>query len=453
MKLHGNYCGPNWSDGKAQESVDGKTPPVDSLDALCQAHDAAYFHSKGMEPELRKKVRQQADWVLAKRVWTATNPAEAALYTAGMLAQMTKRSIENYNSGDSKSKQKMPNLRSKNISRNNSVAADILLNMPKPTPTPSQAAKAAIPAANISVRTTKRAQLRTVNGNVVLSHRGLVANVMNSTTFSATTNPVNPGLASTFPWASRIGRSFDKYRFRKLTFEYHAVCPTSVAGVVMLTFDYDANDNIPQSKFEHSQSSPGVETSVYTSCRLNVPVDNQWRFVRQGAVTGDIKTYDIGGLVFSTSYGSNTGIVGEIYVSYEVEFSKPSVGYPLTVVSQTSGALNAPFGTITSQAGTAQPVTVYSASSLLFQSTGEFIMVFKCDSAATLSRSILPTLQSGSSGSTKWGQFYTTGSTSMVITLAVRAMAGDTLSCANMVSGGPLTNLQFYVAESEYTFS
>lgn len=40
---YGNYCGPNWSDGKQQPSVEkGTTQPVDGFDAACQKHDSAY---------------------------------------------------------------------------------------------------------------------------------------------------------------------------------------------------------------------------------------------------------------------------------------------------------------------------------------------------------------------------------------------------------------------------
>ena len=43
MKIHGNYCGPNWTHGRAVPAKDyNKYPevqPIDSLDAACQAHD------------------------------------------------------------------------------------------------------------------------------------------------------------------------------------------------------------------------------------------------------------------------------------------------------------------------------------------------------------------------------------------------------------------------------
>lgn len=43
FRHHGYYCGPGWSDGKWQGSVRyGKKRPMDSYDATCKEHDAAY---------------------------------------------------------------------------------------------------------------------------------------------------------------------------------------------------------------------------------------------------------------------------------------------------------------------------------------------------------------------------------------------------------------------------
>jgi hypothetical protein len=45
VRIHGNYCGPNWTAGKARPAADiNKLPyvaPTDSLDAACRQHDLA----------------------------------------------------------------------------------------------------------------------------------------------------------------------------------------------------------------------------------------------------------------------------------------------------------------------------------------------------------------------------------------------------------------------------
>ena len=43
MKIHGNYCGPNWTHGKNIPASDyflhPEVAPIDRLDSACQAHD------------------------------------------------------------------------------------------------------------------------------------------------------------------------------------------------------------------------------------------------------------------------------------------------------------------------------------------------------------------------------------------------------------------------------
>jgi len=48
FKYHGNYCGPGWSDGKYQNSVEGKSKPVDKLDQLCKEHDESYARGEDL---------------------------------------------------------------------------------------------------------------------------------------------------------------------------------------------------------------------------------------------------------------------------------------------------------------------------------------------------------------------------------------------------------------------
>lgn len=42
IKYHGNWCGPGWSAGKFQGSVDSDYPAIDEFDETCKKHDRAY---------------------------------------------------------------------------------------------------------------------------------------------------------------------------------------------------------------------------------------------------------------------------------------------------------------------------------------------------------------------------------------------------------------------------
>ena len=66
FKLHGNYCGPGWSDGKYQPSVrDGSSKPIDELDDACREHDSSYATP---DSDLAN-----ADDRLASRAWHSGN--------------------------------------------------------------------------------------------------------------------------------------------------------------------------------------------------------------------------------------------------------------------------------------------------------------------------------------------------------------------------------------------
>jgi len=48
MKIHGNYCGPNWTHGLNVPASDynlySEVAPIDRLDAACQSHDKECSH-------------------------------------------------------------------------------------------------------------------------------------------------------------------------------------------------------------------------------------------------------------------------------------------------------------------------------------------------------------------------------------------------------------------------
>ncbi len=51
VKIHGNYCGPNWTGGKpyaaSDSRVDWTVPCVDTLDCACKKHDRDCSHPEG----------------------------------------------------------------------------------------------------------------------------------------------------------------------------------------------------------------------------------------------------------------------------------------------------------------------------------------------------------------------------------------------------------------------
>lgn len=84
MRYHGNYCGPNWSAGKAQASVVSLVPAIDEFDDTCRVHDAAYAVGSDLDAADRRFVADNLTNFDPKR-WLA------AAMVGGQLAS---RSIE-----------------------------------------------------------------------------------------------------------------------------------------------------------------------------------------------------------------------------------------------------------------------------------------------------------------------------------------------------------------------
>jgi len=449
MKYHGNYCGPNWSDGKQQPSVVGSLLPIDDFDLTCQKHDAVYATST--EPE----DLQRADREFVRANWGKGPQRHLAALAVG--AQMMVRSLDIMTK-----KHKQTDTEKKILNHWNTMVKNNMLKLP--TPMPAQPArkrmedvpkmkKEALPAAYmVTSRTGNPKTKLSKDGNVVLKHRGLISGFTGSTTFTATNFQINPGLGATFPWASQLARSYDKYRFRKLSFEYRSVVATTTPGVVMMSFDYDTLDSIPASKFEHSQTTPNVEGNAFNSFVLRVECDNTYRFVRQGAIaSGDLKTYDFGQLVVSSSYGT-AALCGEVYVDYEVELSKPSHGVPITVKASTSSASYyvVPGSTFS---GTASPCTCVVANQLKFTRPGEYLI-----STTVLGSSLVlataPSLVAGYSAGAAIvavdGTSTVGGASALTSNYKCRVGAGDSVTFDSLVSG--IKSATFIsVVEGEYS--
>nr|UHS72011.1 MAG: hypothetical protein 2 [Luteoviridae sp.] len=92
--LLGNYIGPNWSNGKYQESVEwGDKDPTDELDLLAYYHDSAYAHYKD---ELHRSAADRAFAAGARALDThAGRVAAEAVEKGNMAINGAKRLAEN----------------------------------------------------------------------------------------------------------------------------------------------------------------------------------------------------------------------------------------------------------------------------------------------------------------------------------------------------------------------
>lgn len=170
----------------------------------------------------------------------------------------------------------------------------------------------------------------------VIEEDEYVADVLaTANNFNVVQYSCNPGQAGTFPWGNRIAQLYEKYEFEYLEFyfrrEVSEFATGGTTGKVILSFDFDASDQVPTLKQQmldtvpHADalpSEPYIKLPIDVACLRDGPA----RFVRPGAQPAgtDIKTYDAGVLNIAT-YGLavTSGAIGELRVRYRVKLMKP----------------------------------------------------------------------------------------------------------------------------------
>lgn len=156
--------------------------------------------------------------------------------------------------------------------------------------------------------------------------------------------PINPGMLQTFPWLSSVcGPNWQQHRINGMVFEYRsgsadALNSTNTAlGYVIMATDYDSADRV----FADKQSMENTEFAV--SCRpacsmihaiecakRQTPINEQYVRFAAPPANADIRLYDLGRFSIATigMQAANVNL-GELWVSYDIEFLKPIQSPPL----------------------------------------------------------------------------------------------------------------------------
>lgn len=178
-------------------------------------------------------------------------------------------------------------------------------------------------------------------GGTIIRHREFIRDItaVGATAFTNISLPLNPGLASTFPWLASISGNYESYQIMGMIFEFRSTSSDSVTtsggplGTVIMSTDYDAVDSAYVSKLqmENSQyavsNKPSLNQVHIIECDsgvTSIPI----KYVRTGAVPSgkDARFYDHGIFQLATSgLAASTGTIGELWVSYEIALYKPTV--------------------------------------------------------------------------------------------------------------------------------
>lgn len=181
---------------------------------------------------------------------------------------------------------------------------------------------------------------------VVVRHREYIADITATSAFTVQSFPINPGLSSSFPWLAQVCDAFEEYYITGLVYEYktlsadYTTASSAALGYVVMATQYNTyNPVFPDKKtmenYEFSNSAKPSETFVHpVECKRSVtPVSEL--FIRTGAVPSgaDSRLYDLGNFQIATGGNSGSGVLGELWVTFEIVLCKPklveAIGYDI----------------------------------------------------------------------------------------------------------------------------
>jgi hypothetical protein len=183
--------------------------------------------------------------------------------------------------------------------------------------------------------------------SVVIRHREYIGPIKGSVAFTVRRElPINPGLEGTFPWMSGIAKNFQEYEVKGMVYHYiptsgSAISSTSSAlGSVMFQTTYRSTDVAPVNKIEMLNEYWSNEVVPFESTVHPIecsPRENPFavHYVRVGEAVGEPLMYDIGKTFIATQGMQSEYVVGDLWVTYEIELKKPIVSSNVTSYGNT----------------------------------------------------------------------------------------------------------------------
>jgi hypothetical protein len=192
-----------------------------------------------------------------------------------------------------------------------------------------------------SIMTNQAPAFTSTSTGVRVSHREFVMDVGNTQNFTNRQHYINPGNPALFRWLSGMAQQFETYKFRGLVFTYKPTSGTALSssnaamGVVVLSTEYD----VLKPPFSSKQDAEAYQFT--TSCvpyqSMIHPVECApaltalpTKFVTDAMKPSDLAVDDDPRLhyqgllqVMTVGAQTNSGLIGELWVSYDVEFFTP----------------------------------------------------------------------------------------------------------------------------------
>lgn len=189
-----------------------------------------------------------------------------------------------------------------------------------------------------SILKGKVPDFRPSNHSIRVAHREYLGDIVGSTSFTTRTFDINPGIVQTFPWLSRMAALYTQYTVHGMVFTFNSTSASALnstntaLGTVVMATQYNCYDSPFRTKLEMENHE--YATSVRPNeCAMH-PIECavgetpfRVHFVRTGALssTEDERLYDWGKFTLATTGMQAAATIGELWVSYDIEFEKPRI--------------------------------------------------------------------------------------------------------------------------------
>lgn len=175
---------------------------------------------------------------------------------------------------------------------------------------------------------------------VIITHSEYLADVIGSTAFTVKRYPVNPGLSSTFPWLSVVASGFTEYELLGCVFEYRPTSGNIAAaspalGVVLMASNYNVHEANFATKVQMASTQycvsglPCNEILHPIECKRFTNLTNRG-LLRHTSISNEMALYDLCNFQIATEGMQSEYTVGELWVSYHVRLTRPSLDSALT---------------------------------------------------------------------------------------------------------------------------
>ncbi len=191
------------------------------------------------------------------------------------------------------------------------------------------------PKQNVLFNTAQVPKFSTSHSTNVIAHREYVRDIYGTTNFSNLNFAINPSNTTLFPWLSNLAGNYQQYKFHGLIFEFKPLITDFVTsgapGVIVMATNYDINDPAYVSKqaMENSEFAVSVKPTLAMIHGVECASDETIlpiKYVRDPSSSLDKSFYDLGLFQIATQGNPSGQLIGELWVSYLVEFYKPVLG-------------------------------------------------------------------------------------------------------------------------------